>query len=461
METIGDADKIRLTFVPTTSTYVAFSIDPVFTVAALDDPEASAAAKAISTKKYAGYVSEVLDLPFPDRLYHRCEIRLLSQGLPELSDEHHIEPSMCVPVFPTTEHPLSREPLHPTKPLPWPNLYHHSYMDVTLRLRTHVTDCSMAPRIPPKDRVRHDRMISEDDERREDLERKSKEPSSPNERSPTESQMGSSMPIAVGSSSTPGAAYELRHSGSESSSSRNLQNSIAPHDGFVGDSDAGDAHSNLDSDSDVAYVNNLFWGAMFGGNDSAYDTMPVADVWYDISVVDKFTNPRHLFIEIDALKKIDQESRVRNATRMEEFDKARLASIPQPDETQAELRESQRIFYRPLNLITWIQSRLRDVLSTRNTRASTSPDPETIASLSPKKPLANFKRVVKLAISAASCPIVSLMKVVSHRSDLSIGYPSIASHAMQPRTCIMYTLNAVKDPATDDIIYLRFIPVLA
>jgi uncharacterized membrane protein len=44
---------------PLVSTYVAFSIDPVTTLAALDDPEVTAAASSLNPKTYVGYVRNV------------------------------------------------------------------------------------------------------------------------------------------------------------------------------------------------------------------------------------------------------------------------------------------------------------------------------------------------------------------------------------------------------------------
>jgi hypothetical protein len=44
---------------PFVSTYVAFTIDPVATLAALDDPEVASAASRLNPKTYVGYVRNV------------------------------------------------------------------------------------------------------------------------------------------------------------------------------------------------------------------------------------------------------------------------------------------------------------------------------------------------------------------------------------------------------------------
>jgi hypothetical protein len=44
---------------PLVTTYVVLSIDPVATLASLDDPEVAAATKSLRPKKYVGYVRNV------------------------------------------------------------------------------------------------------------------------------------------------------------------------------------------------------------------------------------------------------------------------------------------------------------------------------------------------------------------------------------------------------------------
>jgi hypothetical protein len=44
---------------PLVTTYVVFSIDPVATLASLDDPKVTAAVSMLHPKKYVGFVSNV------------------------------------------------------------------------------------------------------------------------------------------------------------------------------------------------------------------------------------------------------------------------------------------------------------------------------------------------------------------------------------------------------------------
>ncbi len=51
----------------------------------------------------------------------------------------------CVPVFPSTAHPRSREPLQVSKPLPWNNCYHPTCYDICLRIPAEQRDHSQSP----------------------------------------------------------------------------------------------------------------------------------------------------------------------------------------------------------------------------------------------------------------------------------------------------------------------------
>lgn len=63
-------------------------------------------------------------MPWEDQPHNGFAINLLRQGLPARSPTEFIEPDMCIPVIPNTEHPTGRSPLSPKRPLPWPNCYH-------------------------------------------------------------------------------------------------------------------------------------------------------------------------------------------------------------------------------------------------------------------------------------------------------------------------------------------------
>lgn len=60
---------------------------------------------------------------------------LLARGLPNDVPDAFITSDMSVPVLPNTSNPLSRPPLQPTTPLPWPDCYHPTQAMTRCRMR--------------------------------------------------------------------------------------------------------------------------------------------------------------------------------------------------------------------------------------------------------------------------------------------------------------------------------------
>ncbi len=64
---------------------------------------------------------------------------LLSQGLSPGQPDRFILPDMAVAVLPNTSNPLSRAPLNPTVPLPWPDCFHPTQATTRCRIRNDFT----------------------------------------------------------------------------------------------------------------------------------------------------------------------------------------------------------------------------------------------------------------------------------------------------------------------------------
>ncbi|KAK1226827.1 hypothetical protein PQX77_010183 [Marasmius sp. AFHP31] len=109
---------------PQRNTIVVFSIDVIATVEHLEDSKLTEACRKLSCKKYVAMV-EMRDQPgfWLKRPYHTYEFKLIYQGLRKKDEEKCIEPEMSVPILPNTHHPLSRQPLKPSMPLPWKDCY--------------------------------------------------------------------------------------------------------------------------------------------------------------------------------------------------------------------------------------------------------------------------------------------------------------------------------------------------
>ncbi|KZV94196.1 hypothetical protein EXIGLDRAFT_835166 [Exidia glandulosa HHB12029] len=103
--------------------FVCLAIDPVASVAVLDDEQARQEAASLPRTRFLALVFSVGDIPRQnaERLYLlNLEFYLIGRGLP---DEY---PEETVPIFPAKEHPTNRAPLHLTPPLPWADLYVHT-----------------------------------------------------------------------------------------------------------------------------------------------------------------------------------------------------------------------------------------------------------------------------------------------------------------------------------------------
>ncbi|KAK1230003.1 hypothetical protein PQX77_006922, partial [Marasmius sp. AFHP31] len=109
---------------PQRNTIVVFSIDPVTTVEHLEDIELVEACRKLSCKKYIAMVGMRGQPGFwLKRPYHTYEFKLVYQGLRKKDKKKCIKPEMSVPILPNTRHPLSRQPLEPSIPLPWQDCY--------------------------------------------------------------------------------------------------------------------------------------------------------------------------------------------------------------------------------------------------------------------------------------------------------------------------------------------------
>ncbi|KDQ51758.1 hypothetical protein JAAARDRAFT_40784 [Jaapia argillacea MUCL 33604] len=121
---------------PRIHSMVVFSINPTATIDSLFGEDVSEALDpdSLPRRTYAGFVQEMHGLPLRDDPYTECRIYFLTQGLPSPSADGVRDSSMCVPLWPTTEHPSGRKPIKLREPLPWDNCYLHSTLYVDVRV---------------------------------------------------------------------------------------------------------------------------------------------------------------------------------------------------------------------------------------------------------------------------------------------------------------------------------------
>jgi len=166
--------------------FVVVAVDPVATLAPLNDPHATHQAREMvpGMHKYVAFVRTV-DLPMSpvattkarrastipplaptSQSQPKLHINLVHTSPPRKVPGEGVNESMCVPVWPTrpTEG-CGRPPLKPTNYLGWKDAYVHTVMDAHVR----VSHCdergfrpALAPVLPPREMLRFDQFQQED-----------------------------------------------------------------------------------------------------------------------------------------------------------------------------------------------------------------------------------------------------------------------------------------------------------
>ncbi|KAK0234079.1 hypothetical protein IW262DRAFT_1477475 [Armillaria fumosa] len=139
--------------VPHFGDYIAFNLDPVASLKYLKDLEVTKACEALNTTVYVACVTHLFCFPLPGVEYISISVTLVLQGLSDGQPDRFILPDMAVPILPNNSNPLSRPPLNPTQPLPWPDCYHSTLTATHCRIRNDFTVGDPWP--DPKYQLRH------------------------------------------------------------------------------------------------------------------------------------------------------------------------------------------------------------------------------------------------------------------------------------------------------------------
>ncbi|KAI0043353.1 hypothetical protein FA95DRAFT_1563422 [Auriscalpium vulgare] len=350
---------------PAACAYIVFTLDPVATLEDLKDPIAVEQARAMGTSKYVGMVIEGVDLASPYRPYHTCTCSLLSQGLPTPSPSEGIDEAMCVPIAPAT-HPSGRMGINPSPPLPWDNLYHHSMLNLDLRIRTKAGDYYNCPLLSISDELRLFHCTNKDVVRRMALEKlyMADHPT------PPASSCGPCSDTPLNRQSTAPCSLKDAKAASPLDTDSNRSSASVPRTDSVDELDA--TNSTLSSvtletlaqspgpdiidrfvaafeptDDDVGFqlreeepdetavqdaananasyeVRKVFGDVatkmaenFFGHDDPENRFTPVVDFSTDLSTVEEFCDARQFFDEMEVLDKIREESEKRRRDRAE------------------------------------------------------------------------------------------------------------------------------------------------
>ena len=80
---------------------------------------------------------------------------LLRHGLPIDCSHRFVEPDMCLPILPSTNHPTSREALRPSRPLPWNDCYLETVQAVNVRVRAEYQRDDAVTRLEGSDNIQN------------------------------------------------------------------------------------------------------------------------------------------------------------------------------------------------------------------------------------------------------------------------------------------------------------------
>ncbi|KAI0043636.1 hypothetical protein FA95DRAFT_1498302 [Auriscalpium vulgare] len=271
---------------PMYGAYVVFTLNPVATLEALEDPIATEQAAALTTKKYVGYISRVSDLALPERRYHRCTCHLLSNSFPAASEADHTEETMFIPIAPAT-HPEGRTALTPTPPLPWDGLYHHTLEEIDLRVTTDSSpsvDHSLSPMLPMRGILEMKRVVNADFWRQSQLQ------TAYEAAHPESSQKPTLFPCP------------LAEDDSDHDNDRDDRSSY-----YSDGSDSEDLSESSDASSDdLNWIPETLRDPFVVREDPAHRFMPVVDFNVDLSTVPEFTDAKYFFEDIAAIERYVQ-----------------------------------------------------------------------------------------------------------------------------------------------------------
>ncbi|KAF9817032.1 hypothetical protein IEO21_03706 [Rhodonia placenta] len=220
---------------------------------------------------------------------------------------------MCVPIFPNTSHPLSRAPLRPKSPFPFPGCYQYSFIDARVRVPTQSFDPKLAIWLSPRQSDEHSRLVYQDFHRRATLKR--------------DAGVSGVDPDTIRLWDRASVGSTLSMDIYRSDERKNSLDEIIeqmPDSDSDGTSDGGSEGRNLDTHSEPSMIGSddesgsqesavNITGIVLGDKcDEDPDLVPLVEVSLEISKVERVLDPIGFLEEQEAIIVIIKESRARN-----------------------------------------------------------------------------------------------------------------------------------------------------
>ncbi|KAF7324106.1 hypothetical protein MKEN_00633000 [Mycena kentingensis (nom. inval.)] len=133
------------TFVPSDGVFAVLKIDPIASLAYLDDPEATQAASKLTFGEYLVFVPGTNEMRHPAIAYRTEPVDFVVQGLPMDVPELAIDSNMSIPISSRGADPTRRPHREPLRlagnnELPWADCYISSLLNATVRCATVISD---------------------------------------------------------------------------------------------------------------------------------------------------------------------------------------------------------------------------------------------------------------------------------------------------------------------------------
>ncbi|VDB86887.1 unnamed protein product [Peniophora sp. CBMAI 1063] len=313
-------------FCPRRGDFVVLQLDPKASAAHLD-AAARRAARAIRPRKYVAFILQGYGIPLPTKPTDPHDILLVRRGMPRARKPPFDAPETCIPILPNTSHPLSRNPVRPAQPLPWPDRYLETTFGLPVSCRITTTQRNYTSVLPISipDLIKMRKYVREDQERRFDLRDRLRAgsldavasiplPASPDR---------STASLQAGPLFSPGSTLSVKRdrentlsdtASSRSSVSSPGQNADADVISIIA-SDNSDIDDEIQDDRDREHHRQLDLGMMLHFQDFMNDTGdlddPVVNVWYDLDEVSEIHDPDLFLEECAQVKRIAHDAKLR------------------------------------------------------------------------------------------------------------------------------------------------------
>ncbi|KAF9817029.1 hypothetical protein IEO21_03703 [Rhodonia placenta] len=259
--------------------------------------------------------------------------------MPRDQPEEFKTSSMCMPIDPCSEHPAGREPLHPSKPFPFPNCYQHSFGWTTVRIPTRHIDFCDAAMLSVKERMRRERYLGEDWAQHKALRPQQSPPPVEMEKTTTFSEILQAVDCSEDQDGAP-CTHEDAVSEhfdvaitTEDDCTPTLNSDTDTEYSDSVDSTDTDALVNAAYDMEDLYV--MFDAFLFSKlSDPAFDLIPLVKVSYDLTARGEPADPRGFLEEAKFMAELIRKAR--DGTLEDVSDSGAVVSVISFDDVQKE-----------------------------------------------------------------------------------------------------------------------------